>query len=138
MLGGCAAADGSGEAESSQLAHPAAEITATENTETTIAAAAPREAPPAPEYPMLASLEGRSAADLEALLGAPQFRRRDNPAELWQYRGEACVLDLILYPGGGSALAVDYLDVRGTGRDAASRQACFVSLLKARGGADKG
>ena len=30
-------------------------------------------------------------------LGAPEFVRRDGPAQIWQYRAENCVLDLFLY-----------------------------------------
>ena len=95
---------------------PIAEPSPADRTEVTAAAASPTPAapapPPEPAYPEITSLEGRSAVDLEALLGSPQFLRRDAPAEYWQYRGDACVLDLILYPAAGNALAVDYLDVR--------------------------
>jgi len=93
---------------------------------------------PAPDYPAIDTLKGLSSENIEVLLGAPHFRRRDKPAELWQYRTRKCVLDLFFYPGGGGALAVEYLDVRvGTGQETA-RQACFVSLLKARDNAAKG
>ena len=45
------------------------------------------------------SLTGLSAEQVEALLGAPDFRRAEPPAELWQYRGVDCVLDIFLYDG---------------------------------------
>ena len=45
------------------------------------------------------SLIGLSAEQVEALLGAPDFRRAEPPAELWQYRGADCVLDVFLYDG---------------------------------------
>ncbi len=48
----------------------------------------------------IASLENLSAPELVARLGPPDFRRQDPPAELWQYRGATCVLDLFLYPDG--------------------------------------
>lgn len=38
--------------------------------------------------------------DLLALLGQPDLRRSDPPAELWQYRGTGCVLELYLYREG--------------------------------------
>ncbi len=43
------------------------------------------------------SLTGLSADQVVALLGEPDFRRAEPPAELWQYRGADCVLDLFLY-----------------------------------------
>ncbi len=47
------------------------------------------------------TLEHLSAPALLARLGPPDFTRRDAPAELWQYRGATCVLDLFLYPEAG-------------------------------------
>lgn len=48
----------------------------------------------------IASLESLSAPEVIARLGRPDFTRHDAPAELWQYRGASCVLDLFLYPDG--------------------------------------
>jgi len=45
------------------------------------------------------NLTGLSAEQVVALLGAPDFRRAEPPAELWQYRGADCVLDIFLYDG---------------------------------------
>lgn len=53
----------------------------------------------APRDPAI--LIGLDAAGLEAMLGAPELKRREPPAEMWQYRTETCVLDLYLYPGAG-------------------------------------
>lgn len=41
--------------------------------------------------------KGKAAPDIVALLGQPNFRRREQPAEVWQYYGQGCVLDLFLY-----------------------------------------
>jgi hypothetical protein len=41
--------------------------------------------------------KGQSAKDITAGLGEPSFRRREAPAEVWQYYGQGCVLDLFLY-----------------------------------------
>jgi hypothetical protein len=49
----------------------------------------------------LASLDRLTGAELRARFGPPDFTRRDAPAEIWQYRGAACVLDVFLYPEGG-------------------------------------
>ena len=87
-------------------------------------------------YPELATLMGQPAAQVTTLLGAPNFRRRDKPAELWQYQAEGCILNLFLYPGGGHELQVDHIEVqdRTEGPSAATpvRQVCFVNVLKAK------
>jgi hypothetical protein len=49
---------------------------------------------PVPELP---ALTGMDPAQLIALLGEPDFRRPEPPAELWQYRTADCVLDVFLY-----------------------------------------
>ena len=75
-----------------------------------IAGLAACSAVPAPEAPPVAaaagpiampSLTGLSAEQVVALLGEPDFRRAEPPAELWQYRGADCVLDIFLYDGAG-------------------------------------
>jgi hypothetical protein len=47
------------------------------------------------------TLAGLSAADLTALIGAPGWRRWESPAEVWQYQGASCTLDVYLYADGG-------------------------------------
>jgi hypothetical protein len=49
----------------------------------------------------VASLKTLSADAVVARLGAPDFTRADPPAEIWQYRGSSCVLDVFLYPEDG-------------------------------------
>ena len=63
-------------------------------------------AAPAPRHPLLevaqlASLKALSTEALVARLGEPDFTRHDPPAEIWQYRGATCVLDVFLYPEDG-------------------------------------
>src|SRR5262245_27258158 len=41
---------------------------------------------------------GLKPHDVQELLGMPKLVRRDDPAEVWQYRSNACVLDVFLYP----------------------------------------
>jgi hypothetical protein len=58
--------------------------------------------PPAPVQsastpPDFEKLQRLTAAELLRLLGEPDFRRQEPPAEVWQYRGADCVLDLFLY-----------------------------------------
>lgn len=55
---------------------------------------------PAPRPARIGRFEGMRAARLVALLGPPDLRRADPPAELWQYRTAECVLDLYLYRDG--------------------------------------
>lgn len=47
-------------------------------------------------------LKGLSPLQVRAVLGKPMFTRRDAPAEIWQYRGRVCTIDLFLYDEGGS------------------------------------
>jgi hypothetical protein len=49
----------------------------------------------------LARLDGLTPAELVQRFGEPDFRRAEPPAELWQYRGARCVLELFLYDAAG-------------------------------------
>jgi hypothetical protein len=73
-----------------------------------VAAAVPAPAGPPPpaepaamRVPELPVLTGMEPAQLIALLGEPDLRRLEPPAELWQYRNADCVLDVFLYADGG-------------------------------------
>ncbi|MCP5367286.1 MAG: hypothetical protein H6906_07225 [Hyphomicrobiales bacterium] len=110
-----------------------------------VARAAPRPEtpPPAPmPLPPADSLLGRDGDAVARLLGDPSFRREDRPAEVWQFRGEACVLDLFLYPpAGGGPHRVAHYEARGRGTDPAARPSaedCFHALLRARAARAKG
>ena len=67
--------------------------------------------------------------DLSSILGKPAFIRRDMSAVVWQYRTEACVLDLFLYEL-GHAFAVTYYEFRPRRDAELARDDCFVSLLQ--------
>jgi hypothetical protein len=56
---------------------------------------------PSLEVAQLATLKTLSTEALIARLGEPDFTRHDPPAEIWQYRGTSCVLDVFLYPEDG-------------------------------------
>jgi hypothetical protein len=71
----------------------------------------------------LASLKDLSQAEIVARLGTPDTTRRDPPAEIWQYRGAACVLDVFLYPEGGG-LKVLYAGTRERARLSAPPNNC--------------
>lgn len=73
-------------------------------------------------------LLGMTADSLGDILGQPDVVRRDDGVEVWQYRSEACVLDLFLY---GGMKQVEYVDLRdrGDSTDVMVR-ACFVRMLR--------
>jgi hypothetical protein len=90
----------------------------------------------------LATLPGMNGDDLVTRLGAPQFRRRDGQAEIWQYRGSACTLDVFLYYADGANLIVRYVETRGHDTNTASnsKQAndCASALIDSRVSAGRG
>ena len=57
-------------------------------------------------------LKGLSPMQVRAVLGKPMFTRRDAPAEIWQYRGRACTIDLFLYDEAGGQQTVTHVAVR--------------------------
>jgi len=60
---------------------------------------APKPKPPPPRIKPT-DLIGLTQAELAKVLGPPAFKRIDDPAALWQYRGTRCILDLFLYADG--------------------------------------
>jgi hypothetical protein len=88
----------------------------------------------APDLPGPGHLVGLPPGDVESLLGAPGFRRRDPPAEVWRYAGESCRLFVFLYarPDDASDYRVSHVEVRGASVVNVSDDACFHSLLKER------
>ena len=78
-------------------------------------------------------LLGLEHQQVMALLGEPSFKRRDDPAQIWQYRDSICILDVFLYrPDGGGAYRVTHVEVRGHGVIKVSREDCFLRLLTPR------
>lgn len=55
-----------------------------------------------------ARLKGLNPLQVKAVLGKPIFTRRDTPAEIWQYRGRACTLDVFLYDEKGGQSVAHY------------------------------
>lgn len=54
-----------------------------------------------PRVPGLKELTGMHQAEIVAMLGMPDLKRSEAPAELWQYRAADCVLTLFFYRGPG-------------------------------------
>lgn len=73
-------------------------------------------------------LKGMSPTQVRAVLGKPMFTRRDAPAEIWQYRGRACTIDLFLYDEGGGAQTVSYVTVRNQ-QPATNESQCMGELV---------
>ncbi len=93
-----------------------------------------RDIVPGPDrVPAPRTLLGLEHHQVMTLLGAPSFKRRDDPAQIWQYRDSTCILDVFLYrPEGGGAYRVTHVEVRGHGVIKVSHQDCFLRLLKPR------
>lgn len=53
--------------------------------------------------PALGALNGLAPAQVAALIGDPDLRRVDPPAEVWQYRNANCVLELYFYDSGADS-----------------------------------
>lgn len=98
-----------------------------------VATPAPPASPAGPD-PTPAQLVGLNAGQLDRLLGPPDFKRSDGPAEIRQYRDAGCVLDVFLY---ADTAAGQYRVTHVDGRDRAvaggdATPACLTSLLHAR------
>ncbi len=76
-------------------------------------------------------LIGLGEDGVAALLGQPAFKRRDPPAQVWQYSDGTCILDIFLYrEGGDRSYTVAHVAARGRNVAAVSRRDCFLELLK--------
>lgn len=67
------------------------------------------------------------------IMGAPDFVRRDGPAQIWQYRAENCVLDLFLY-GKNDDSQVRHVELRERVPGVEPVEQCFSRLRAARQG----
>lgn len=95
-------------------------------------AALPPEPEPEPEIDDdPEQLIGLGPNEVHDLLGTPALVRREAPAQVWQYLGESCVFDVILYeePEGNR---VDYVEARDGSGNKDEARACLRQLLRAR------
>ena len=74
---------------------------------------------------------GLNGDRLDGQLGRPDLIRRDGPAEVRQFQGGACTLDLFLYPQDGT-MAVKHVELRGAILDNNARRTCLAELIRAR------
>lgn len=74
------------------------------------------------------TLVGLTGGEVSGLLGRPGFVRRDAPAEIWQYRGSDCVLDVFLYTEAGG-IKVKHVELRPRQPARPTSPTCFAGLL---------
>jgi hypothetical protein len=79
-------------------------------------------------------LLGLDEATLRHWFGPPSFVRHDYPAEVWQYRAKACVLELYLYPA-DDHMAVSHAEATSGGAQSvaeANLGPCLSALAEAK------
>ncbi len=77
------------------------------------------------------ALRGRNPENIQTLFGAPEFRRRDGTAQVWQYSAEICFLDLFFYPQKDAetpASVVTHYEIRNKGDQAVTSRACLATI----------
>ena len=73
-------------------------------------------------------LMGQESQAVQVALGQPRRVRKEAPAEIWQYDGGSCVVDLFLYPEGGKQ-RVAHLEARdSTSGKAVDTNTCLAKL----------
>ncbi len=77
---------------------------------------------------------GADAEGLAARLGEPARRRREAAAQVWQYRLQTCVLDVVLYPENGTPV-IAHLDARDRQGAPVATRGCLRRLLERRAAA---
>ena len=90
--------------------------------------------PPAPPVSLTdirARIKGMEKNAIARLLGEPGFIRRDDPAEIWQYRGERCILDVFMYKDGNSFTAA-HVTLRPRTVERPADEECYADIF-ARG-----
>ena len=70
---------------------------------------------------------------LTRTLGQPTLIRRDGPAEVWQYAGRGCVLDVFFYDQGGAGFQARHVELRAAGLPESARRACLAEMIRANG-----
>ncbi|OHC75667.1 MAG: hypothetical protein A3G18_00480 [Rhodospirillales bacterium RIFCSPLOWO2_12_FULL_58_28] len=84
-------------------------------------------------------LAGLSGEQVATLLGVPSFKRHDSPAQVWQYGGETCLLDVFLYENkGGETLTVAHSEARGRDGAKITHKDCITRLIEKKQKAAQG
>jgi hypothetical protein len=72
---------------------------------------------------------GASSEGVAAMLDQPAQRRVEAAVQVWQYRLESCVLDVVLYPADGGA-RVAHLEARDRLGAAMATRDCLRRVLR--------
>ena len=78
-----------------------------------------------------ASILGLDSGAVRKLLGEPGLIRREEPAEVWQYRTASCVLDVVLYDQASGARVV-YTEARTPTAEPTQADPCLSDVLTTR------
>jgi hypothetical protein len=74
-------------------------------------------------------LVGLGDRDLTAALGEPNHIRHDDPATVWQYSADNCIIDFYLYQA-DAGLQVAYVEARDHKAQTEGTQTCMHALLQ--------
>ena len=85
-------------------------------------------APPPSDPVHSASILGLDSGAVRKLLGEPGLIRREEPAEVWQYRTASCVLDVVLY-NQASGPRVVYTEARTPTAEPTQADPCLSDVL---------
>jgi hypothetical protein len=94
-------------------------------------AVAPASVPPPPKTALM-QLVGIDAETLQRQFGKPGLVWREEPAQVWQYRGPACVLNVYLYRDNGGRLVVSDAEAHSQANKDDPLPPCVDSLVEAR------
>jgi predicted small secreted protein len=86
----------------------------------------------APGPVTLASIVDAAPAAVSSRLGAPDFRRSEPHAEVWQYSGGNCSLFVYFYETASGALGARHVDARKLEGGAADKTACLSAVMARR------
>lgn len=87
--------------------------------------------PPAPPVSLAdlgARIKGMEKNAIARLLGEPGFIRRDDPAEIWQYRGGRCILDIFMYKDGNTFTAA-HVTLRSRTVERPADEECYADIF---------
>lgn len=79
----------------------------------------------------MSDIKGRTPSEVRTALGAPTLTRREPPAEVWQYSGQSCVLDVVFYPPKGQTtgeLKADWVGSRSLDGSASDPASCLKQV----------
>ncbi len=80
--------------------------------------------------PTSAELSGLGRAELVGLLGPADFNRVDGPAEIMQYRGGGCTLDVFLFKqSAGGETRVTHVEARDDSMQTVPGDTCLQSVV---------